>query len=535
MSIFENILQKVGLTRTENVRKAYRVARRQAFREYAGAAVNRLTSDWVSSVTSIQQDLRGNIVILRERARDLAKNNPLIRRWLSLCSANIVGPDGFTLQSNIYELVEDPNKKTVKRQQDKIANAKIEAAFREWSRPENCSVNGRMSFRQICRQLIEYKKRDGEAILYKVFNKSRFGFQVHVIAPETLDEKKNEMLTNGNVISMGVELDRWRRPVNYYFRKTDPYLELYSSQAYSVDHVVISAKDIIHFFRQEYENQTRGVTEMSSAMLMLRHLAGYDEATVVAARAGASKGIYFETQTGEAGQFKGDDEDVDGNIVSAAEPGGSEQLPPGVKAVLLDPNYPADQYGDYQKAIQKKLSAGLGVAYASISNDLSEGSYGSNRVGLLDERAQWQMEQQDFIDNVLMALYPDWLKMALLTVINLPTEKFEKFNQPYFVGRTWDWIDPERDVVAKLLELQGALSSPYKIMGERGLDPEEVLEELSNWYKMAEEKGVPIHLGNITVNMSTQEPKDPKKKPSATQDEEDERTIAAIIKPNGVH
>lgn len=530
MSLKTKLYNALDIATKDEIDTAYRRGIKKGFRDYAGAQINRLTSDWVSSTTSIQNDIRGSFIILRERARDLAKNNHMMKRWLHLCKANIIGPNGFTFQSNVTEFVEDPATKTVKRVSDKRANDKIEEAFRDWSLPANCSVNGRLSFRQICNQVIEYKKRDGEAFIWKLRNKSKYGFQLHILAPEALDEQKTELLPNGNKVFMGIELDSWNRPVNYYFKKSDPHLEIYGMTSYTREHTIVPASQIIHFFQQEYENQTRGVTEATQAMLLLKHLHGYDESVVVNARATAAKGMYLESDPNNPDNYKGDDEDASGNIISSMEPGAVEQLPAGMKAHLLDPTYPSDQYGPYQRAMGLKLSAGLNVAYASLTNDLSDANYGSNRVGLLDERCQWQIEQQDFIDSVLLNIFPAWLEMALLKVIDLPFEKFEKFNKPVWTGRRWDWIDPLKDATAKIMELRTGQISPYKLAAERGEDPEEILDDLAAFYAMAKAKGVPLNLDGITINIDNSQENKPKGK-----DQDNERLELIPLNGNGKH
>ena len=496
MAFRDKIYSRLGLATQKDITSAYRKGFVKGTRDYAGAQINRLTADWISSITSIQNDIRMNVVLLRERARDLAKNNPIVSRWLNLCVSNIVGANGFTLQSNVYEWRSSKDAEgniKVVRVQDKLANIKLEEGFKEWQKPQNCSVSGRYSFRQLCALMVKYKKRDGEAILWKVRNKK--GLQLHPITPEALDERKNVVLDNGNVVIMGVEMDKWRRPVNYYFRKIDPYLELYATQAFITQHIVIPANQIIHWYRKDFENQTRGITEMTQVMMMLHHLQGYDEATVVNARASAATGVIYETDIESPSAAKFNDEDEVGNQIQGMEPGASFQLPPGIKAVSIHPEYPTAQYEMYQRASYQKISAGFNTAYASTSNDLSQANFGSNRVALLDERDAWTCEQNDMIDEVLMSIYPDWLEMALLKQqVQLPPEKFDKFNKPIFNGRRWDWIDPLKDWSGILMAMRSGLKSPYAISGALGENLEEILDDLAEFYKLAKEKGVPIDL-----------------------------------------
>ena len=144
MSFLNKIFPFVSSKRIEQAhREGALEGARLAKRSYAAGQINRLTSDFLTTTTSINADIRMNISAVRERARDLYKNNPHVRRFINLCRQNIVGPLGFKLQMNIQELA---GGETVN---DEAANKKIEDAFADWSKAENCSVNGRYTFRQL--------------------------------------------------------------------------------------------------------------------------------------------------------------------------------------------------------------------------------------------------------------------------------------------------------------------------------------------------------------------------------------------------
>jgi capsid protein len=114
---------------------------RKAIRSvFAGASGSRLTLDWVAPILSPDQECRGNLRLLRARGRELVRNNPIARHFLNLLSANVVGPAGIRYQS----LVRD-----AKGEIERETNKKIEAAWGEWCRLGNCTVDGKLSFRDL--------------------------------------------------------------------------------------------------------------------------------------------------------------------------------------------------------------------------------------------------------------------------------------------------------------------------------------------------------------------------------------------------
>src|SRR3990172_2334830 len=74
-------------------------------RAFAAAAVNRLTLDQTSSTSSLEMDLISSNWLIRERARQLSKDNDYAQRFILEFRANVVGSNGFTLQSDVRELV----------------------------------------------------------------------------------------------------------------------------------------------------------------------------------------------------------------------------------------------------------------------------------------------------------------------------------------------------------------------------------------------------------------------------------------------
>ena len=71
---------------------------RRRLRQYAGANQGRLFADFVGSSFSADSELRNSLPVLRNRSRDLARNNEYAKRFLNLIKTNVVGEKGFTVQ-----------------------------------------------------------------------------------------------------------------------------------------------------------------------------------------------------------------------------------------------------------------------------------------------------------------------------------------------------------------------------------------------------------------------------------------------------
>jgi lambda family phage portal protein len=463
-------------------------------RAYAAAQMGRLTADWLSASASIDRDIRMGMIPVRSRARDLSQNNEFARAYLRAVRKNIVGSDGFGLQVKAVSF--ESGVKTP----DRVANDMIERHFAKWSKPQTATVTGKMSFRKLQEVIVETCARDGEMFVRMVrgtqFNP--YAFALQPVEPDYVDHNLNKDLGNGRMVRMGVELDAWRRPVAYHVSVRNAALELYGSASPAGPHVRVPASEMIHVFDPERADQTRGISWMAPAMIALHNLKGYVEAAIINARAGANKlGFFRDPQpSGPVKPYVGDAVDASGQAIATCEPGTFEDI--GTKEFVgFDPRYPDQQFDPFVKSILRGISAGLGVSFASISNDLTDVNFSSIRTGLLDERETWKSLQSWFAEMFLNRVFAEWLFMALATgAVPLPDRKYDKFNQPKWVGRRWSWVKPLEETNAAIAAVKAGLKTRTQVIAEDGGDIEERWEELAEEAKLAEALGLKFDDGD---------------------------------------
>jgi len=470
-----------------------------ASRSFAAAQLTRFTNDWTSAPVSPDQDIRLSLRIVRERARDLVKNNDYAKKYVNLVRSNVVGPNGFTLQMDVRG---ERSKQFPKGVADESANAMIEDAFMQWCEKEYCSINGRFSFWGLQDMLAKYWARDGEAALQKIVDgKFDYGIKFGLVETEAIDEQYSQLLKNGNVVKMGVELDEWKRPLNYYMRRRIPEMELYGGLPYSYPHNIIPADQLIFGFDQEYENQTRGMSPMVQSMYRLRMLTGYEEAAIVNARASASKMGFFERIPGTPTEgFTGQAKDGEGNFVMDAAAGTLQELPVGLKFSPWAPEYPTAQHGSFMKTTLRGIATGLNVSYESLTGDLENVNYSSIRDGKIIERDMWRIYQRFFIETFLKPIFREWLWMAAMKgQIKIDLAKFSYFCRPNWIGRRWEWVDPFKDVEAEILQVQAGFKTATQVIAERGGTLEEIYLELKAEKDLASSLGLKLKVDEIAL------------------------------------
>ena len=432
-------------------------------RGYNATSSSRLTIDWITSSLSGDAELLSQLPTLRNRSRDLERNNEWVKGFLRSLENNVLGEKGISLQVRSKE----PNGRL-----DEVANTRIETAWRQWSRVGNCEVTGKHSWRDVQALVLRSIARDGEVIIRKIRNND--GLKLQVLEADLLDDSYNAKAANGNEIRFGVEFDSYRRPVAYHMLGNHPG----DGQFYAnlKRRVRIPADEILHPFKSERPEQSRGVPWLVSSMNRLRMLDGYAEAELVAARTSAAKMGFFTKQTPEGWTGEIDD---DGNLPVDASPGTIEELPVGVDFKSWDSNHPNSGYGDFVKSCLRGVATSLGISYNALSNDLEGVNYSSIRAGLLEEREVWKAIQRMMIDHILIPVFEDWLEIELLSGrLGLPFDKFWKFNAPDFRGRRWPWVDPKKDIEAAILAMGAKIKPLRDIIADDGGDIYEVMEKI---------------------------------------------------------
>jgi len=450
------------------------VQKRPMRRQFSAAKIDRLTSSWTTTQQSINKDLQAGGKVLRARARDLSINNDYARKYLQMVVSNVVGSKGIILQVK---------SKTTKGKLNTKANRVTEQGWQEWTQAQHCAWDGRLSFVEMQRLFIESAARDGEVLVRLIRDDSKYGLKLQFLDVSRLDENLNKDLGNGVYIRMGIEFDRTGKPLAYHLAKN---LDSQINVGQSAERV--PAENIIHAFLGERPEQIRGATWMASAMSRLQMLGAYEEAELVAARVGACKMGFYTSEAGDS--FIGEEDDM-GNLITEAEAGIFEQLPAGTSFTSFDPTHPTTAFKDFNKAILRGIASGLGVAYNSLSSDLEGVSYSSIRSGTIEERDQWRVKQSWMIAHFMTPIYEEWLSMQLLTnTIALDMTNFEAFLNVRWQAKSWNWVDPLKDIKANISAINAGIKTSSEVIAEQGGDIEDIYEQLSYEQQLAKDKGL---------------------------------------------
>lgn len=468
-----------------------------AKRIYGGAMFSRLTNDWSASIgTSQDSETRSSLRVLRNRTRQLARDNDWIRNALRSIQNNVIGT-GVGMQMQVKM-----QRKRDGKVMNQAVNEAIEAAWAQWCKKENCHTAGLLNFADIERLLISSCAENGEVLVRIVKDKSLgtspVPMALEVIEADQLMDERNGTNENGNIIRMGVEKNEWGRPVAYWFYPYHPGDYLFKTVQLS-KYKRVDASEIIHLYKHERPGQTRGVPWFSSALQRMHQVAGFEEAEVVAARASASIMGFIKTPDGEL-----QDDGVQNNQrVTDFSPGKIEALGPGEEFQSFTPTRPGGTYEPFVRAQLRAVAAGIGVSYETLSKDYSQSNYSSSRLALLDDRDQWRALQSWMIQNFHQRVFEEWLDMAVLSgVLDLPGYEInrEMYRAVRWMPRGWSWVDPAKEVAAYKEAVRCGFMTQSEVVAQSGSDIEEMMTQRQREVEMAESMGLVFDSNPADVN-----------------------------------
>lgn len=466
---------------------ALRVAKAFGARSYAAARINRLTSDWLTTLRSVDEEIWQDLRALRARSRALLRDDDYFKNFIRRLKNNVVGHCGMTMK---VEAQLEPSTVTghgnTKTERDRKLNSQVESAWCTWKKKKYASASTKLSFCDLERLCIEAVAVDGEAIFRYVYDTNDFGIALQQIDPDWLDENFNEHLPNGNRVVMSVEMDKYDKPVRYWL--TPPRHSYYGvvrdfGIAPQGKRVPLEAGEVLHCFITSRPGQTRGVPMAHTVIGRIKDLDRYEGAeltnkTVTSSRMGfLSPGVDSPIDIADLN----DEVDATKNIsiLDAVEPGTIQKLPRGWTFSSFDPKGDDGNFIAFCKQILRGIAAGLGTCYNFLVGDYEGVNYSSLRSASLEERDEWRALQTWMIAHFHEPVYEAWLSIvAGSTFLPISQNVINKIVNPVFKPRGWPWVDPEKDAKATALELASMTTTFTEVFAEKGLDFEDQMERI---------------------------------------------------------
>jgi lambda family phage portal protein len=472
--------------------------RKRQRRNYAGASLDRLTNDWVSQGTSADSEVKNSLRILRNRARSLVRDSDFAKSALRAVTNNVVG-QGIKHQAQVRMIRGG--------RLDERLNGVIEHEFRKWGKAKNCHAGGTLNWSDIQRLCLRSMVETGEVFVRFVnqrFGDSRVPFGLEVIEADLLDDDYTGFEENGNRVRMGVEIDKWSRPVAYHFLTYHPgdYQFSYGNIA-KKRRVRVPADEVIHLYSTERPGQTRGVSAFASAIMRLNNLKGYEEAEIIAARASSAMMGFVRTPDQELFE----DGTFDDQSVLDFAPGSIRRLAPGEEMQFFSPQRPDDAFTPFVAQMLRAVASGVGCSYTQVSSDFSQSNYSSSRLELIETRAHYRTLQQYVIERLCQPVYEKWMDMAVLAgELRVPAFDLDpdRYYESKWVAPAAQFVDPQKEAEAYKSLIRSGIMTLSQVIALHGGDFEETMRQRQHELATMDELGIVLDSDPSAVDKAGQ-------------------------------
>ena len=475
-------------------------------RHYEAAAIGRRTQGWRQTNSDANAAIAPVLGTIRERARDLVRNNPYAASALSTIADHAIG----------WGIVPKSNKRAT-------------TAWKQWGETTDCDADGRHDFYGLQKLVKRTVVESGEILVRRRFRRLTDGFaipmQLQVLDPDFLDTSKDTMLGGGErLIINGVEFDGIGRRVAYWLFKDHPG----SGFAGSLTSQRVPASEVIHVFRPDRPGQVRGLSWFAPVLLRFKDFDEYEDATLMKQKIAACLAV-IKSGSDSAGVGLGTVDSSTTPQVDSLEPGAILDLGPDQTVQVVNPPR-VDEYDTYATAVLRAIATGLGVTYEDLTGDYKEMPFSAARMSRIRHWARvedwrWRIIIPQFCE-------PSWRWFAEAAQIMglVGDDTAVEWSAP-----PAPMVDPVNEGLAIQRNVRSGIQSLSDALRERGMDPKAVFAEMADDNKELDRLGIILDSDPRQMTQAGQlqgkAAVTAKAEPPPQVEEDETRKIAAVVWP----
>lgn len=502
---------------------------------------SREMASWVPRFGSPDQIVNNAKDIVDARSTDIVQDEALPAAAVTTHQDSLVGAK-YTLnyKPDVATLGVDADDPWVTQVQ-----TVVEARWNAIAESRACWLDAarRRTFSQMCRLAVSSFTITGEILAPVEWLKDAnrpCRTAVHLVSPARLSNPKNNMDSaytseRGYSMSRGIEKDYYGRPVAYHLRRGHPG-DFANRYMMDWDRVVAELpwgrKQMIYVADPLLVEQTRGLGDMTAALVHMKMSKKHGEVTMQNAIVNATYAAAIESDLpppeiavamgasqSNGGQVQASDI-VDGweasigaymamvaSYLSGApnvQVDGAKMpvLPVGTKFKLLNAGNGGNNFAEFQRTIDRKSAASLGMSYEEYTRDYSQLSYSGGKMSsgkterFMTGRASVSLEP--FASDVFTL----WLEEQFAQgVIPLPPtwKSRDDYYQPLmkeaisrcsWIGTGKGQIDELKETQAAAIRIAKGLSTWERECARMGVDHREMAEQQARERKLFQSLGL---------------------------------------------
>lgn len=455
-----------------------RLVKPAVVRAYDGAGTGRRLEDWRTRGTSANAEVAAGASSLRDRARDLVRNNPNASKAKREFVSALVG-DGIRPRSATGIAEIDREVDALWSVTEPLLDAKSGrngAAATGWYAKQATGAGGWFE--------------SGEVIQRRLVRTMDWGLpvplQVELLEADHLDASITVELGEGRRVVQGVEFDASGGVVAYHILPRHPGESIggfdFTVGAGAMGGVFtggravrIEAWKIAHMYEELRPGQVRGIPWLTPVIVAMKDLDDAADAERVRMRIAACVTAFVYGNEVEEEGIATKVEDAEGNPIEVLEPGLIAYVRGGKDVKFPVPGTVTGWEG-FNRVELTRIAAGLGTTYELISGDLSHVNFSSIRAGQIGFRRL--IEACSALWFVPLFCAPVW-GWFIEGAVGAGLLKPRPGGYPArWVRSPWREVDAQKHHTAiKLAMRNGTLTFPEAVTSETGRDWREVLAE----------------------------------------------------------
>ncbi len=472
----------------------------------AGRASSREMASWHPPHSWVNTDILDNRDKVQDRARDMARNHPVIAGAIDRRAETVVGPEIRLEAQPAFEVMG----KSPEWADDWATNT--EEQFRVWAQNHRFTADVEMTttFGGVVETAYRHWWTDGDALgVVKLLERgANYQTCVEVIDPDRLSNPDgvadNMTLGNGNRVIGGVEIHPDGYPVAYHIRCAHP-AEWGRADAETMRWERVPRYDktgrpvAVHAFKRNIGGQRRGISRFVAAIKRMKMFDRYDDAEVEAALLNAVMAGFMESPfpTGDVqgamqaptGAEGSDDawsfdKQLNYRMENSVKVDGVRIIHglPGEKLTFARAERPSANYPEFQKTGLRSMAANFGLSYAQVFQDWSDINYSSARAMLNEIWRGLLHDRYEFVTRFCTPVYAAWLQEAVaigrVKVPGGPLAFFrwrDELTMCEWKGPGRGTVDPLKEAQANEYEMNAGTTNLGMIGDDNGVDHRRVL------------------------------------------------------------
>ena len=497
----------------------------------ASSRFDRSFALWAPPSQAADQDIIPEKTTVDARSRDMVRNDAYAMAGVRLHKDNIVGVR-YTLNAKPMIRLLGLDGVWAKE-----FSEEVEAKFTAWAESFNHWPDAaqRNTFTALIRLAVGVYLTSGEFLATVEWMRDLDRPYRTAIQPIELNRLCNPWTTyyDYNRTRGGVRLSASGVPLGYHIRRGE--VGAFGMGEDQFRWAYIRAKtsrgrpQVIHIVEQDRPSQTRGMSQLVSALKEMRITKRFRDVALQNAVINASFAAAIESELPSSQVFEAlGSGDVGASVVGYARDflgavntyadkarnmsvDGAKipHLMPGTKLNLQPLGTPGGIGSDFESSLIRYLAANLNVSYSELSKDYSKTSYSSERAGMIETWKGMRARKRVVADSTATLIYRLWFEEAVnaghIEAMNaqIIPNMYDRMNMEAFCNAEWigagrGQIDEYKETQAAVLRIKTGLSTYEEEIGRMGRDWRVVFEQTAREKERMEElEIVPQEMGEI--------------------------------------